>query len=187
MGAFIWNVLTAYSDAYIFELSRAGWREMYVLTRRNGTRLTTHIFSRALNDSLAIPFFFVLLFLCVQILHFLVSTIHKSLFTPAQNSASSEHNEASDTLDSPATFYYLAVRAKDTDGLAFFGYSVARLLGCLTLFALSTVTLFECISDIHPHWAASPVEDIMRKCPEVFITMTYVSLSFYWQNWSTSS
>lgn len=150
----------------------------YVLTRINGTSLMILIFSRALNESLAIPFFVTLLFICIQILHLLVNLIRKSFFTRAQASASGELDEAAQTLDSPATFHYLAVRAKDKDGLAIFGYSVARLLGCFALFALSTRTLFEC-SDIRPHWTASPLEDIMRECPETFMTLAYVGPSLF--------
>lgn len=73
----------------------------------------------------------------------------------------------------PATVYYLFDQRKVTNGLAIFAYATARLLGCLFLLSLSLKTLSGC-PGVHEHGADWDMTGLLLKCPEVYMTFTYV-------------
>jgi len=81
----------------------------------------------------------------------------------------------------PATLHFYFSRRNHSDrsfskehgGWVIFGYSVARLICCLSLLGLSMKTLSGC-QELSNDLGAGVTRD-WAKCPEVYMTATYVS------------
>lgn len=135
--------------------------------------LTLCFLSSFFSNTLAIPLGVVLLFLSIQILHGIVNNVIK-LWKRPHNEPSVDAGVASQWKDvNPATFHYLSCESKETSGWTIFAFNVARLAGCLVLLGLSTKTLLECLS--HSHRLTTQPVHLFKDCPEVFITLTFVS------------
>ena len=123
---------------------------------------------RFLNSTLAIPLGVALSLISLQIVHGFVNIIKLKKH---------RHDGPSQREDvDPATFYYLTHDSKESVGWTIFGFNVARLVGCLALFALSTKTLLSCL--FHSQRLTSKPTHSFRDCPEIAITLTFVCNRF---------
>lgn len=110
------------------------------------------------------------MFICLQVLHAVVPPIYHL------STVSSRQSQAQDTTPRPNSaeinpWTWTQTRIADLGGFSIFMFAVARLFGCLVLLALSLRTLFACNCVGGNNSLCTP----FAKCPEVFITLSFVS------------
>lgn len=143
---------------------------------------------RLLSESLCFPFILVLVFICVHFAHGLLVSVsiflRNSLSTGAQDNLGEEPANDGPTSPDPTTFqFYFSHRArldgilsrtsKEHGGWVIFGYSVARLLGCLALLGLSINTLTGS-QELGKYMSKTSSRE-WTEDPELYMTGTYVS------------
>ena len=111
------------------------------------------------------------MFICLQILHALVSFIYHS------STVSSPQSQVQDTTPNPNpteinSTTWTQTRIADLGGSSIFMFAIARLLGCLVLlaFSLRTLVACDCVGGLSDSLCTPSA-----KCPEVYITLSFVS------------
>ncbi|KAF8904793.1 hypothetical protein CPB84DRAFT_1772829 [Gymnopilus junonius] len=138
------------------------WGQQYVLMDSHIAGVPWKDWTNSsLNDTFAIPFGFVLLFICIQALHGLMTSI-RNLWAHPTTVSHTDTDEASQWKDvNPATFYYLTHQAKENSGWTIFAFNIARMTGCL----------------LHERRISMKFTDLLRGCPEIFMTLTFFCCS----------
>lgn len=126
-----------------------------------------------LNEPFVIPFVAAAASLCIHTVHTVLRYAVYRWKSPSDE-ADAQNGPTLRPVD-PTTAYYLFEQRKDENGNFIFGYTLARLFGCLTLLVLSTKTLLTC-STLREHGTLS-LRHIFSKCPEAFITVSLVRIS----------
>ena len=122
-----------------------------------------------LSDSRSVPFALSCICLFLQIIHILLHWIN----TFRKPGSVIESESLTDTMAS--TFSHsLKKKVKSHGGWTIYLFMVARLFGCLVLFALSVNSLLRCQKN-HPGVDAV-FRHIFVVCPEGFMTLTFVNL-----------
>ncbi|KAF9553714.1 multidrug resistance-associated ABC transporter [Agrocybe pediades] len=136
-----------------------------------------------LSDSISLPFFLVLVFVCVHIAHGLLLIARRP--RAAQPNDDSEQHK----LPDPATFHFYfthrrnqlednsSTNLKEHGGWVIFGYSVARLAGCLVLLGLSLRSLVNGCGLLNERDVEMRSGRWWAECPEVYMTATYLYAS----------
>ena len=119
-----------------------------------------------LSDSWSVPFALSCICLSLQIVHILLHWIN-SYRKPG--SVTVTEPSLTDTMTS--TF---SQKVKSLGGWTIYLFMVARLFGCLVLFALSVNSLRRCQKN-HPG-VDSVFKHLFVGCPEEFMTLTFVNL-----------
>lgn len=137
------------------------------ISRRYGF-LTTFNFS-FICQSLAIPFAATTLFIGIQLIHGLMNGL-RDLWPRPSGFADGEDISAEVSTSQGL----LQSRIENLGGRHIFIYAFARLVGCVTLLALSLTTLGAC----NKFGSTSPLSPLLIECPELFATVTFVSHAF---------
>lgn len=178
MDLLSWGSQYPLEYGYVSQKIRDKWDDLYV-------ELTSHITNEAdssrylhrpLKESFTLPFTLAALFLSVQIIHFFVNVIKKTtkyFFGVRDSRSQTDQAQQLEHPIYPGTFKYLSSGNRDRNVLIIFGYAVARLLGCLSLFAMSMKTLTGCSRSQQPGLELR-LSGIFEECPEAFMTLTYV-------------
>ena len=116
-----------------------------------------------LNDLRAIPFAIVCAFLGWQIIHMLAYRLH-SLVKRARNDETLFNNGSTDDVQLPGLSNKIKRHVTYFGGYTIVGFMFARLLGSSVLWILSRRTV-----------QTTCDATFLVKCPEVFLTMTFVS------------
>ena len=125
-----------------------------------------------LSDSWSVPFTLSCICLFLQIIHILLYWIN-TLRKPG--SVIESESSLTDTMAS--TFSHsLKKKVKSHGGWTIYLFMVARLFGCLVLFALSVNSLLGCQKN-HPG-VHTVFRHLFVMCPEGFMTLTFVNLFF---------
>jgi hypothetical protein len=123
-----------------------------------------------MRQSLAIPFAVTTLFIGIQLIHGLMNGLSALWPRPSRFA---EGDEASSAGVSTAQGL-LQSRIENLGGRHIFIYAFARLVGCVTLLALSLTSLGAC----NKFGTTSSVSQLLIECPELFATVTFVSHTF---------
>ena len=119
-----------------------------------------------LSDSWSVPFALSCICLFLQIVHILLHWINTF------RKPSSVIETGTDTMSS--TFSHsLKKKIKSHGGWSIYLFMVARLFGCLVLFALSVNSLLRCQKN-HPG-VDTVFKHLFVGCPEGFMTLTFVN------------
>lgn len=129
-----------------------------------------------LKDSFALPFVVTIILICVQMFYMFLQ--YATYWWRSRGDMADTQDEPVFRPVNPTTFSYFFEWNKDKAGIIMFGYTVARLFGCLTLLILSIKTLLGC-STVHQHGIDSTLPRIFSECPEAFITLTFVRVTLW--------
>lgn len=170
MDAFSWGLREPYNA---ISLRLNGQKELnfkQVFCPQSTTSQFMIPFIRFPSDSWSIPFVLSSICLFFQIIHILLHWINT--FRKPGSVIQVESDSLTDTMTS--TFSHsLKNKVKSLGGWAIYSFMVARLLGCLVLFALSVNSLLRYQKN-HPG-VDTVYKHLLVGCPEAFMTLTFVN------------
>ena len=151
------------------------WSYVYIISIRfmsvHSSSLSCFLSLRFLVPSLTIPLLATLLIFGAQVIHIVVSHTTKS--QNASLDAAAEDDQPVGTQG--ATRGWVQRRVDDIGGLHIFFFVAARLVGCLTLFGLSLVTLFASTEQEETPFLP-PLRKVLTEWSPISIPITFVSM-----------
>ena len=127
---------------------------------------------KLLSDSWSVPFALSCICLFLQIIHILLHWINT--FQKPYPVIETEPALTDTTASTYEFSHSLKKNVKNLGGWTIYLFMVARLFGCLVLFALSLNSLLRCQKN---HLGVNAVSKHLFACPEGFMTLTFVNPS----------
>ena len=127
---------------------------------------------KLLSDSWSVPFALSCICLFLQIIHILLHWINT--FQKPYPVIGTEPALTDTTASTYEFSHSLKKNVKNLGGWTIYLFMVARLFGCLVLFALSLNSLLRCQKN---HLGVNAVSKHLFACPEGFMTLTFVNPS----------
>ena len=122
-----------------------------------------------LSNSWSVPFAISCICLFLQIIHIIM---HRINTFPKTGSVVETESVSADAMAS-AFSHLVMEKVKSHGGWTIYLFMVARLFGCLVLFALSINFLLGCQRN-----HSGVVDTVMDRCPEILMTVTFVIFLF---------